>query len=257
MVLSPSARVLCVLTDIVDPSNDFEQLTTTGPYAGNLEAFATGVKLKTRYSHLMGKPLAGSNKLKYWASGSDRVEATAQYFATGLFGLNLDDSTTLKVIPELPELGGDTLTPGDTCIRYLEDEIEGHDFGQHQLARFQSHYLKPVAARLERQLSTGKRNVKIRFSDEEIYAMQEICGFETTVRGKSPWCDVFTKNEWESFEYARDLLHFYRSGPGNKFGTVLGSLWWNASAQILASGTKAGPFFFSLYVSHEGIKSLD
>ena len=130
---------------------------------------------------------------------------------------------------------------GDTCLSYSNDEVDGHDLGTTQMTLFRSTYLRVVGKRLEKQLST-----KVIFSDEELYAMQELCGFETTATGKSPWCDVFTKDEWLSFEYARDLLHFYRSGPGNKFGTVLGSLWVNATAQLLAEGPNAGPFFFSL-----------
>jgi acid phosphatase len=50
------------------------------------------------------------------------------------------------------------------------------------------------------------------FEDHEIYAMQEMCGFEITVRGRSDWCDVFTQDEFLSFEYARDVLHYYRAG---------------------------------------------
>jgi hypothetical protein len=42
--------------------------------------------------------------------------------------------------------------------------------------------------------------------------MQEMCGFEIMVRGMSKWCDVFTQAEWLGFEYARDVLHYYRAG---------------------------------------------
>ena len=78
--------------------------------------------------------------------------------------------------------------------------------------------------------------------------MQQLCGFEILVRGRSPWCDVFTAAEWSAYEYARDVLHFYRSGPGNKYATVMGTLWLNATARLLEHGPSAGPFFFSLYV---------
>lgn len=80
--------------------------------------------------------------------------------------------------------------------------------------------------------------------------MQELCGFETLVRGRSRWCDVFSPDEWRSFEYARDVIHFYRAGPGNKFAAVMGWLWLNATANLLDEGPKAGPFFFSLYFHH-------
>ena len=94
-------------------------------------------------------------------------------------------------------------------------------------------------------------NYALKFTDDEVYAMQEMCGFETIARGKSPWCDVFSREEWESFEYARDLMHFYRTGPGNIYSKTLGALWLNATGQIIAEGgldtegVNLPPFYFS------------
>lgn len=84
------------------------------------------------------------------------------------------------------------------------------------------------------------------FSDDELYAMQEMCGFETTVRGSSQWCDVFTQEEFLQFEYARDVHHYYRAGPGSKYGAAMGWLWLNATANVMAEGKEAGIFFLSL-----------
>ncbi|TKA81855.1 hypothetical protein B0A55_01595 [Friedmanniomyces simplex] len=41
-----------------DPTTHLENLVSTGPYAGTLQAFATGVKLRTRYEHLLDQALA-------------------------------------------------------------------------------------------------------------------------------------------------------------------------------------------------------
>ncbi|KAI9817954.1 MAG: acid phosphatase pho5 [Phylliscum demangeonii] len=187
-----------------EPENHLEQLTTTGPYAGVLEAFTTGVKLRTRYSHLVAQ--SAEKNTTFWASGSNRVINTARYFAAGFFGLDWQDSATLKVIPEANDEGGDTLTPGDTCLRYRDDLEHGHDYGQIMLEKFRATYLNAVGDRLERE------NPSIRFTDAELYSMQEMCGFETLVRGRSEWCRVFSHVDWESFEYARDVIHFYRAG---------------------------------------------
>ena len=81
--------------------------------------------------------------------------------------------------------------------------------------------------------------------------MQEMCGFETLVRGSSPWCDLFTHDEWYAFEYARDVIHFYRSGPGNKYSRAMGWLWLNATTSLLREGPEsAEPFYFSFI--HDG-----
>lgn len=224
-----------------DPSRDFEQLTTTGPYAGTLEAFTTGVRFRTRYAHLLPK----GAKTRFWASDSARVIDTARYFASGLFGLDWETKgkAELEIIPETLERHTDTLTPGDTCLRYIEDTAKGHDYGVNMLTLFQDVYLPAIAHRLVHE--QGNHAIG-NFSNVEVYSMQEMCGFETIARGSSPWCDVFIVEDWEHFEYARDLIHYYRAGPGNPYAGAMGWLWLNATANLLQRGPEAGTMFFSL-----------
>lgn len=224
-----------------EPSAEHDQLTTTGPYAGTLSAFAAGTRLRTRYLSLLSSP-SPAKPVNFWASDCNRVIETARYFATGFFGLDWNSSTTAKlhVIPETPDRGADTLTPGDTCLDYRNDMLMGHGYGLTQLTEFRSTYLPAIGDRF------GAQNPGIRFTNEEIYSMQEMCGFEILVRGLSPWCKVFSHEEWLNFEYARDVLHYYRAGPGNRFGPVMGFLWLNATANLLAQGPYHGRLFFSL-----------
>lgn len=223
-----------------NPSKDFEQLTTTGPYAGTLEAFTTGVRFRTRYEHLLPK----DSRTRFWASDSHRVIQTARYFSSGLFGLDWekDGIAELEVIPETPDRRADTLTPGDTCLRYVDDVEEGHDKGVHMLSKFHEAYIPAIAERL----GSREQNPDIRFSNLEIFSMQEMCGFEIMVRGSSPWCDVFLEEDWDNFEYARDLIHYYRAGPGNPYAGAMGWLWLNATTALLRQGPEAGTMFFSL-----------
>jgi acid phosphatase len=139
-----------------------------------------------------------------------------------------------------------TLTPGRACRNYFNNvNSQGRSYGAAQLLAFGKTYLPAVSERLR------KGNPDIVFSNEEVYSMQEMCGFETLVHGKSPWCDVFTRDEWDSFEYARDLQHYYRAGPGNPYGASLGFLWLNATTNLLQSGPAvAGPLFLSF--NHDG-----
>lgn len=226
-----------------DPSKDFEQLTTTGPYAGTLEAFTTGVRFRTRYEHL----LPTDSKTRFWASDSERVIETARYFASGLFGLDWEKvgSAELQIIPETLDRRADTLTPGDTCLKYIDDTVEGHDRGVDMLSRFLESYIPAIAERL----SSEEQNPNINFSNVDIFSMQEMCGFETTVRGSSPWCEVFSEEDWDGFEYARDVIHYYRAGPGTPYAGAMGWLWMNATANLLRQGPEAGTLFFSLYVA--------
>ena len=227
-----------------DPSLDHDQLTSTSPYAGTLSAFSTGVKLRTRYHHLLPNREA-SKPLKFWASDCTRIIDTAKYLMTGLLGYSWPTQASLQIIPETSDLGGDTLTPGDTCLAYRSDKKRGHDYGYTQLWKYRDTYLPAIATRLH------KENSAIRFGMEEVYVMQEMCGFETLARGSSPWCGVFSHDEWKNFEYARDVLHFYRTGPGNPYSKAMGSLWADATAKLLAKGgEEAGRMFLS--VAHDG-----
>ena len=103
----------------------FENLTTSGPYAGTLEAFRTGQRLRKRYGHLA----RARRTTNFWSCSSPRDIATAEWFADGFFGLNWTTKhvAKLNVIPETSERGADTLTPGDTCLRYIEDKVSGHE----------------------------------------------------------------------------------------------------------------------------------
>ncbi|KAE8551591.1 hypothetical protein EYB25_005481 [Talaromyces marneffei] len=231
-----------------NPEQDFEQLTSTGPYAGTLGSFTTGVRFRTRYGHLLPKP---GLKMRLWASDSKRVIDTARYFAAGLFGISIDwernDIAEVDVIPETLDRGTDTLTPGGTCVRYIEDVVHGHDHGRNMLAEFQTAYIPPIARRL---IDEEMNQVVGEFTTLEIYAMQEMCGFETLARGSSPWCGVFTSRDWDHFEYARDLIHFYRAGPGNRYAGAMGWLWLNATSHLLEAGPDLGTMFFSFV--HDG-----
>ncbi|KAJ4333403.1 hypothetical protein N0V95_009429 [Ascochyta clinopodiicola] len=219
---------------------DLEQLTSTGPFSGRLGSFTTGVRLRTRYHHLFEQTLI-RNATTYWASGSKRVIETARHFALGFFGL--DTPTNLRIISEKKHRGADTLTPGRTCHSNQIDNEEGKAKGYRLMGEYRNSYLPPIAERLGAQ--TG-----LSFTSQDIFSMQEMCGFETTVRGKSAWCDVFTQDEFLAFEYARDILHYYRAGPGQKYAAAMGWLWLNATTNLLLEGPNAGPVFFSFV--HDG-----
>ncbi|KAE8845886.1 hypothetical protein PTNB73_01867 [Pyrenophora teres f. teres] len=227
---------------------DLEQLTSTGPFAGTLSSFTTGVRLRTRYQHLLthAKTSHPITPTTFWASNSSRVIQTAKHFASGFFGLDYTTTRTanLSVISEHSSLGGNTLTPGRTCLANKRDEHNGQRNGYRLAAQYRATYMPPIRERLLNQTD-------MYFSDQEIYAMQEMCGFETTVRGRSDWCNVFTKEEFLSFEYARDLLHYYRAGPGLRYGVSMGWLWVNATTNLLVEGPeKVGPLYFSFV--HDG-----
>jgi hypothetical protein len=219
-------------------------LTSTGPFSGTLGSFTTGVRLRTRYKHLLSEGF-DDRPTRFWASDSQRVIETARHFALGFFGIDYHDHNTadLEVIPEDSWREANTLTPGRTCLNNKRDPVEGQKKGYDLMGEYRATYLGPIRERLFEY--TG-----MNFTNQDVWAMQEMCGFETTVRGHSDWCDVFTQKEFLAFEYARDVLHYYRAGPGQKYAASMGWLWLNATTNLLLEGAKAGPLFFSFV--HDG-----
>lgn len=218
---------------------DLEELTDSGI----ITAFTTGVRLRSRYKHLISRALVlfPNDRTTVWATECSRVKDTASNFILGFWGAEHVDNPKphLELVTEDVGAGADTLTPGRTCLANGLDKKNGKANGHHFMRQYRSAYLPPARKRLYDQ--TG-----MSFNDSEIYAMQEMCGFEIIVRGHSPWCDVFTQDEFLAFEYARDLLHYYRAGPGNKYAASMGWLWLNATTNLLLEGEEAGTLFFSL-----------
>ena len=76
---------------------------------------------------------------------------------------------------------------------------------------------------------------------------QELCGYETVIRGSSLFCslDLFSRNDWLAFEYMNDIQYFYNTGYGNEISGVLGFPWLNASASILLGDSSSQDLYVS------------
>lgn len=236
MTLRGSLSFLNSWTYFTDPSNPaFENLTATGRYAGTTQARGAGYELLPRYSHL----LTSNPRPNFWSCGSPRDVETAMCFADGFFGPHWQENESAKLIliPETEDRGADTLTPGDTCLQYRNDDTLGHDLGYHKLNEWQQIFTSSIIERLKEDV------VGVNLQPLDVYSMMEMCGFELLARGQSAWCDVFTEREWLEFEYARDLLHFYRAGPGNVYAHTLGWPYLNATADLLANDSSNDIYF--------------
>lgn len=78
--------------------------------------------------------------------------------------------------------------------------------------------------------------------------MQQLCGYESVIRGTSPFCSLslFSPDEWLAFEYTNDLMYHHNTGYGNPISAVLGYPWLKASAASLFSASDDAQ---DLYVS--------
>ncbi|KAK6227623.1 histidine acid phosphatase [Colletotrichum tabaci] len=181
---------------------------------GRLEAARLGVDLEFRYPNLRLPK-------RVWTSSAERTVKSAQSLVRGL---ESDDNTMNVVsIYESKESGADSLTPYKACPAYSSSA------GSEQSAVFQEKYTKPIIARFN-DLAPD-----FNFTTSDVFGMQQLCGYETVIRGKSPFCDLdlFTPDDWLAWEYTEDIRYHYNSGYGLDASGYVGLPWLNATANLL------------------------
>ncbi|RAK89675.1 3-phytase B [Aspergillus costaricaensis CBS 115574] len=201
--------------------------TTSGPYAGLLDAYNHGNDYKARYGHLWN----GETVVPFFSSGYGRVIETARKFGEGFFGYNYSTNAALNIISESEVMGADSLTP--TCD--TDNDQTTCDNLTYQLPQF-----KVAAARLNSQ------NPGMNLTASDVYNLMVMASFELNARPFSNWINAFTQDEWVSFGYVEDLNYYYCAGPGDKNMAAVGAVYANASLTLLNQGPKeAGPLFFN------------
>ncbi|KAH1453897.1 hypothetical protein KXX58_001988 [Aspergillus fumigatus] len=101
-----------------------------------------------------------------WTATSERTVKTAQGFILGYTG---NETAQIK----LTQVGG---------VQARRSRLS---------SEFVSHYTKPIITRLQAQAPA------FNFTSDDIVAMFELCGYETVIRGSSPFCSLglFTATE--------------------------------------------------------------
>lgn len=189
-----------------------ERVTRTG----KLEASQLGVQLSYRYPNLR-------QPKRVWSSTSERTVVSAEALVRG-YEMDEDDIELVQIY-ESEESGADSLTPYKACPAYSAST------GSKQSQAYAKKYTAPILSRL--------RSMAPRFNwtSDDVIGMQEWCGYETVIRGDSPFCslELFSPDEWLSFEYTQDIMYHYNIGYGNDVSGPLGYPWLNATASLLDS----------------------
>jgi acid phosphatase len=212
-------------TPIMD--EELEDLTSVG----RLESYKLGVDIRLRYPSF-------KDPQRVWTSTAERTELSASSFIDGLVANG--NNTERVSVREDAARGADSLTPYKGCPKYSSS------FGSEQalvrttlemlaltdpLQQYQNVYTKPIVERLHAYAP------EFNFTAADVVAMQQLCGYETVIRGSSPFCslELFSQNEWLAFEYMNDIMYYYNAGYGNEISGVLGFPWLNASATAMLS----------------------
>lgn len=181
---------------------------------GKLEATQLGVSLSFRYPDFRPPQ-------RVWTSSAERTFESAKALVRA-FEMD-DNSINVVSIYESEEGGADTLTPYGSCPAYSSPA------GSKQSAVYKERFTKPIMARLN-ALAPG-----FSFTSDDMYGMMELCGYESVIRGTSPFCDLdlFSPDDWLGWEYAADIQYHYNVGYGNDVAGIIGLPWLNATADLL------------------------
>lgn len=209
------------------------QETLSGPYAGLLEAYTHGTEYRSRYGHLYDP----ESKLPLFVSSYQRVLDTARKFGEGFLQWNYTDMAALNLIPE--QNGLDTLFP--YC--HLKNDNRSTICPEFD---FYDEY-KVAAKRLNSESKDGKLNLEAK----DIHNLMELVAYELNVRGSSPWANVFTTDEWVAHEYYVSSKQFCERGAGSTSCPIEGTLFFNASLQLLLDGPKKSQLPLAFNFAHD------
>ncbi|EED80594.1 predicted protein [Postia placenta Mad-698-R] len=170
---------------------------------GRQQLYDLGVAARVKYGELLN----GFTSLPVFRTTSEsRMVQSALNWAAGFFGVEHYESSYHQLIIIEDEGYNNTLAP-ITCIGPADNWY---------FSNWTQIYLKNTVKRLQQHLDGVELNTDI------VFAMQELCAYETVAIGYSQFCDLFTEEEWKGFEYTVDLDFWYEVGPGSPIGSAWG-----------------------------------
>lgn len=169
---------------------------------GRLQPHNLGVGFRVKYGELLN----GFTEIPVFRTTSeDRMQNSLANFAVGFFGVpEYLTSYHEEIIIESSGFNN-TLAPWENCPN-ANNEIS--DVSGYPSGNWTQIYLNQTTARLQQYLAG------LNLTADDVYAMQQLCAYETVALGYSSFCDLFTEEEWRGFEYSIDLSFWYGDGPG-------------------------------------------
>ncbi|ESK88274.1 acid phosphatase [Moniliophthora roreri MCA 2997] len=188
-----------------------EELLTT---FGRQQLYDLGISMRLKYGFLL-KNFTESNTIPVFRTESqDRMLHSALNFALGFFGYPIEGQYQQSITIEAKDFNN-TLAPYTTCPNF--NRAAGR--GQWYVSRWADKYLASARKRLQKKI----RGFKLKI--EDVYAMQQLCAYETVAVGYSKFCELFTEDEWKGFDYALDLSFWYSSAFGSPVSRAQGAGW--------------------------------
>ena len=126
----------------------------------------------------------------------DRMVKTAENFAAGFFGVpDYLDAVNLEIDIEAPGFNTSGAPYGICKNGNGKPAQSGTDAGE----IFLRNNFNETVGRLNSQVNG------IEFDYEDVFAMLQLCTFETVALGYSKFCHVFTEEDFRNFDYYWDV----------------------------------------------------
>lgn len=194
---------------------------------GAQQLFDSGVYHYMQYGKLLNTSLGHKPVIR--TPSQSRMLNSARYWTLGFFGWDAPDKINLEVIIESSGFNNtlapyetcnnsNTITPGDEYLRKTWDPI----------------YLADAVERLQKYTN-------IELTPEVVYGFQALCPYESVGLGYSNFCDLFTKEEWEGFEYDLDLQFAGDYGHRSPSGRAQGIGYAQELLDFLTNSSFTGP----------------
>ncbi|KDR85316.1 hypothetical protein GALMADRAFT_218408 [Galerina marginata CBS 339.88] len=177
---------------------------------GRSQLFNLGVGFRVKYGELLKD---FTNLPVFRTTSEERMLDSALHFTAGLFGVQTYQQEYHQLIMVENNGQNNTLAPYFNCAN-ANNAVEA--IGNDQANKWAQIYLQPTIKRLSKLIKGYQ------FTVTDLIAMHQLCAYETVALGFSEFCDLFTEDEWKSYEYFIDLQFWYGSGPGNPASSAQG-----------------------------------
>lgn len=177
-------------------------------HEGEEEMLLLAERMQNRFPDIFNEVYSNTT-YKFRYTYSQRTKKSALYFAAGLFGKH----TAKEVWFPEPLKKDPILRFYKLCDKWRQEiKAKEKDTGQY----------KKFAAGFEMTDVIRNVNKRLGLQDEidlgDIYVMYITCGFETAwnKQSKSPWCSVFSEEDFKVLEYMEDLKYYWVDGYGHE-----------------------------------------
>lgn len=172
------------------------------------------------------------HKLFVRTTSQNRMLESARYWALGFFGWDAPSRMRFQVMDEARHKNN-TLSPKYSCKNARKKRFK---WGNGLSETWRAVFLPPIATRLQSYVQG------LELSLDDVFDMMSMCAYETVALGTSEFCRLFTKAEWEGYEYAMDLDIQGTHGFMGPLSKALGVGWVTEFLYRLKQRPFAGPF---------------